>query len=78
MAQAEAMLTIRTSKCNTRIKKPPQLFFFGFIIQNAGLSAIQKLGRSLVRYRDPERYLNKVEVWSYVSMEDGGAPTTVL
>jgi hypothetical protein len=36
-----------------------------------GLSAIRKLGRSLVRYRDPQRYLNKVEIWSWVSMEDG-------
>jgi len=43
-----------------------------------GWSAIRKLGRSLVRYRDPQRYLNKVEIWSWVSMEDGRAPTTVL
>src|SRR6266849_5722244 len=37
------MHTIRTSKCTTIIKKPSQLFFFGFIIQEGGLSATLKL-----------------------------------
>jgi hypothetical protein len=43
------MLTIRTSK-RTIIRSRPQLFFFGFIIQKAGSSAIRKLtGRFRIR-----------------------------